>query len=61
MSRCESDNPQFDHLMDNLERNRPDVSVWKPRLCPIHGIPDCSPLLNGCTELTRGNESGDDR
>lgn len=20
--------------------------------CPVHGIPDCSPLLNGCSELT---------
>lgn len=21
--------------------------------CPEHGIPDCSPLLNGCTRLTQ--------
>ena len=20
--------------------------------CPVHGIPDCSPLLNGCSRLT---------
>jgi len=24
------------------------------RLCPVHGMPDCSPLLNGCSELTNG-------
>lgn len=21
------------------------------RKCPVHGIPDCSPLLNGCSRL----------
>lgn len=20
--------------------------------CPVHGIPDCSPILNGCSRLT---------
>lgn len=23
------------------------------RRCPIHEMPDCSPMLNGCSELTR--------
>lgn len=22
-------------------------------ICPVHKIPDCSPLLNGCTILTK--------
>jgi len=22
-----------------------------PRRCPVHGIPDCSPLFNGCSRL----------
>lgn len=25
-------------------------------ICPVHGIPDCSPLLNGCSILTRGDQ-----
>jgi len=28
-----------------------DGSTERER-CPVHGIPDCSPLLNGCTRLT---------
>lgn len=27
--------------------------------CPVHGIPDCSPLLNGCSLLTSPPESID--
>ncbi len=26
------------------------------RTCWVHGIPDCSPLLNGCSRLTEGHE-----
>lgn len=32
----------------------PKRSKDPTRLCPRHGIPDCSPLLNGCSELTAG-------
>ena len=28
------------------------LSEYRPR-CMIHGMPDCSPLLNGCTEAIR--------
>ncbi len=28
------------------------VDFAPPRVCPEHGIPDCSPLLNGCGRLT---------
>jgi hypothetical protein len=24
----------------------------KRKLCPVHNMPDCSPMLNGCSELT---------
>ena len=24
-------------------------------VCPVHNIPDCSPLLNGCSLLTRAH------
>ena len=26
-----------------------------PTLCPVHGLSDCSPLLNGCSRLTAPN------
>lgn len=28
------------------------TATHAPALCPVHGIPDCSPLLNGCSRLT---------
>lgn len=32
-------------LQDAAERDEPPRSLL---VCPVHGIPDCSPLLNGC-------------
>lgn len=28
------------------DEERPPIEVLR---CPVHGIPDCSPLLNGCS------------
>lgn len=28
----------------------------QPRLCPVHKMPDCSPILNGCAILTEWTE-----
>lgn len=37
-----------DERCRRLARARADRS----RLCPVHLIPDCSPLLNACARLT---------
>lgn len=28
--------------------------------CPVHGIPDCSPLLNGCSRVTQHYRASQD-
>lgn len=33
------------------------LDLARPR-CPEHGIPDCSPLLNGCSRLTTAHPDG---
>lgn len=34
-----------------------------PTFCPVHGIPDCSPVLNGCSPPVQvgGKKEGDQR
>jgi hypothetical protein len=45
-----------DWLIELIPSSAPVKLDPKPeaRLCRLHGIPDCSPLLNGCAELTKG-------
>lgn len=38
---------------------RYEIFLLANGICPTHGIGDCSPLLNGCSVLTRAHETRD--
>jgi hypothetical protein len=45
---------QYNHeLVINFTAKLPER-----KLCPVHNMPDCSPLLNGCSLLTAGDPDG---
>ena len=45
--RCEvADGRHTHHPITSDDGGNPPVEMIR---CPVHGVPDCSPLLNGCT------------